>query len=125
MEYNIDIVKELLDEIIDDIDTRLFEGLNGGVVLHEDIKYHPESINNDLVILGEYQRHGVMRRINIYYGSIVKIYPHYNIDQIKERLKDLVDHELRHHVEYKAGVNDLVIEDYEYIKEYKKNRDNR
>lgn len=120
---DIDMVHEILNDIVDRIDPVLFEGLNGGVVLHDEVKYHDEAINEDLVVLGEYTRYGVIRQISIYYGSLEIQYPNYNYEQLKNRLQELVDHELRHHVEYKAGIDDLVDEDNKFINEHKKKRE--
>lgn len=122
MSYDIDTVHEMLNDIVDDMDQSLFEGLNGGIVLLDDIKYHKEAKNNDLVILGEYTRYGVLKQISIYYGSLVKQFPHFTYEQMKNRLQKLVDHELRHHVEYKAGVDDLIDEDKVFIENHKKKR---
>lgn len=120
---DIDTIHEILNDIVDDIDPALFEGLNGGVVLIDEVKYHDEAINEDLVVLGEYRRYGVIKQISIYYGSLESQYSHYNYDQLKNRLKELVNHELRHHVEYKAGLDDLVDEDNDFINKHKKRRE--
>lgn len=122
MSYDIDIMQEVLEEILDEIDPDLFKGLNGGVILKEEIKYHKESINNDLVVLGEYTRFGVLKQIFVYYGSIKRLYPNFERQELKNRLRELIDHELRHHVEYRAGVNDLVREDVEFIEKHKEKR---
>lgn len=122
MSYDIDVIQEILEEIVDGIDQDLFEGLNGGIILKEEIKYHNESINNDLVVLGEYTRFGVLKQILIYYGSIKNQYPDFDREQLKDRLTELVNHELRHHIEYRAGVNDLVREDDEFISKHKEKR---
>lgn len=120
--YDIETVHEILNDIVDSIDPVLFEGLNGGVILHEEIKYHEESIDNDLIVLGNYIRSGTIKRINIYYGSIKQKYPYYTESQLKERLEKLVYHELRHHIEGIAKVNDLDIEDQIFIENHKKKR---
>ncbi len=125
MSLEIDKIHEMLNEIVDSIDENLFEGLNGGVVLEEKIKFHEESINEDLIILGEYQRHGFIKRIVIYYGSLIRRYSHYNDEQMYNRLEELVNHELRHHVEYKAKLRDLVDEDEIYLKNYKTKRNKK
>lgn len=122
MSFDIDTIHEMLNEIVDSIDETLFDGLNGGVVLEEKAKFHEESINDDLLILGEYQRHGSMRRIVIYYGSLMIRYPHYTDKQMYDRLTDLINHELRHHVEYKAKLRDLIDEDEEYLENYRMKR---
>ncbi|MGY3775721.1 hypothetical protein [Helcococcus sueciensis] len=125
MSFEIDKIHEMLNEIVDSIDETLFEGLNGGVVLEEKIKFHEESINEDLIILGEYQRHGFIKRIIIYYGSLIRRYSHYNDEQMYNRLEELVNHELRHHVEYKAKLRDLVDEDEVYLENYKMKRNKK
>lgn len=125
MSFEIDKIHEMLNEIVDSIDETLFEGLNGGVVLEEKIKFHEESINEDLIILGEYQRHGFIKRIIIYYGSLIRRYSHYNDEQMYNRLEELVNHELRHHVEYKAKLRDLVDEDEVYLENYKIKRNKK
>lgn len=122
MSYDIDEIEEILEEVIDEISPELFEGLNGGIILKEEIKYHKESVNNDLVVLGEYTRFGVLKQIFIYYGSINNQYPDLERQQLKEKLTELINHELRHHVEYRAGVNDLVREDDYFIKKHKEKR---
>nr|WP_276939971.1 hypothetical protein [Helcococcus sueciensis] len=125
MSFEIDKIHEMLNEIVDSIDETLFEGLNGGVVLEEKIKFHEESINEDLIILGEYQRHGFIKRIIIYYGSLIRRYSHYNDEQMYNRLEELINHELRHHVEYKAKLRDLVDEDEVYLENYKMKRNKK
>ena len=122
MNFDIDKIHEILNNIVDSIDPVLFEGLNGGVILSENIKFHPESKNNDLLIIGEYQRFGSIKRIMIYYGSLKRQISNYTEEQIYERLEELIYHELMHHIEYKAKVNDLVIEDKEFIRKHKLKR---
>ena len=73
MSYDIDIMQEVLEEILDEIDPDLFKGLNGGVILKEEIKYHKESINNDLVVLGEYTRFGVLKQIFLAVQTMILI----------------------------------------------------
>lgn len=122
MSFEIDKIHDMLNEIVDSIDEKLFEKLNGGVVLEEKVKFHEESIGDDLLILGEYQRYGTMNRIVIYYGSLMRGYSHYTDVQMYERLTQLINHELRHHVEYKAKLRDLIDEDEEYLENYRMKR---
>ena len=122
MSFDIDTIHEMLNEIVDSIDENLLYDLNGGVVLDEKTKFHEESINEDLLILGEYQRYGIIKRIVIYYGSLMLRYSHYSYEQMFESLTGLINHELRHHVEYKAKSRDLIEEDEEYIENYKMKR---
>ncbi len=116
--YIIDEVQEMLEDIASTIPEVLFEDLHGGIVLIEEIKYHPKSINNTLIINGEYVKTRMYNLIRMYYGSLVKNYGHLPREEFKERIKDVLIHELRHHIEFKCNDYSLVIEDREYIKKY-------
>lgn len=122
MSFDIDKIHEMLNIIVDSIDVTLFDDLNGGVVLDEKVKFHEESVDDDLLILGEYQRHGHIRRIIIYYGSLMERYAHYSDKKMFDRLTKLINHELRHHIEYKAKLRDLIDEDEKYLENYKMKR---
>ncbi len=120
MDYTIDRAELLLEKIIDQMPEFLFKDLNGGVVLMDEIKFHPEAKNKDLLIMGKYIRFGVRRQINIYFGSIKYVYKNLSDGDLEKILEEILVHELRHHMEYKANVKDLILEDEAFIKEYKK-----
>ena len=68
--------QELLDEIAESLPSEFYNGLNGGILLLPEEKPSPYSLDNDLWILGEYQRGGMMGRlIKIYYGSFARMFP--------------------------------------------------
>lgn len=50
----IDRFSEMLNEIAGEMPKEFFEELNGGIVLKEERKLHPQSRNEELCILGEY-----------------------------------------------------------------------
>lgn len=114
----------MLDDIADSIPYELYRELNGGIRLDPSLKIHPAAVNNDLYILGVYIRDNLGRSIKIYYGSFVKVFPRKNGDEAKKELRRILLHELRHHNEYLAGIDDLVIYDHKKINEYlsKKNK---
>jgi len=65
--------EKILSEIADEMPAEFFISLNGGIRLLPDVKMHPEAVDNDLYIMGEYHYDSVMGRyISIYYGSFVK-----------------------------------------------------
>lgn len=117
----IDEVMEILEELLDEIPDQYLNNLNGGVILEEEVNYHPEG--NDLIVLGSYKIDNLGRQIVIYYGSFMKLYFYLDRESLKERLRETLRHELRHHLEFLAGNNDLVIEDENFIENYKKGRD--
>lgn len=115
----IDEVEELLEEIIEDMPPEIFKDLNGGIILEEEIKYHPEDVDHSLVVLGHYKIDKLGRQIAIYYGSFMHMYGYLPRELLKEKLRETLYHEFTHHVEFLAGNSDLVKEDIENIMRFK------
>ncbi len=113
---------QMLDEIADSMPFELYRELNGGMSLLPQLKVHPKAVSNDLFILGEYKRNSLGRYIVFYYGSLNRVYGHLPKDEYYKRLKKVLAHEVRHHNEYLAGVDDLVLYDNEQISSYLKRK---
>ena len=119
---------EMLDEIADSLPIELYRELNGGVVLLPEEKLHPQRVDDDLYILGEYCRNSQMGKyIKIYYGSFARLFGHLREEAFKEKLRKTLVHEVRHHNEYLAGYRDLEVYDEQKLRAYyesksKKNR---
>ncbi len=113
---------EMLDDIVDEMPRELFRDLNGGVILLPQAKIHPAAVDNDLYILGEYRRDNLGKYIVIFFGSVLKIYGNLPKDKIKYHLTKIMHHEVRHHNEYLAGCEDLVIYDKQQINSYLKRK---
>ena len=110
---------EILDELCGELPSDFFKQLNGGVVLQEHAKLHPNARENDLWIMGEYCRNGNMGRyINIYYGSFQKVYSGLTYEALKNKVRHTLRHEFRHHLESLAGQKDLEIIDKVRLAEY-------
>lgn len=121
---SIEEMQIMLDGIADSFPSEFYEELNGGIILLPEAKKHEKSRNEDLFILGEYNRGGSMGRyISIYYGSFMRVYGQLKYDQIMEKLRNTVKHEFRHHIESLAGERDLEIIDSLYIAEYLTGKD--
>ncbi len=120
----IDEVQEILEEICESIPAYAFDHLNGGIILSEDKKYHAEARNEDLLIMGEYQRSILGNMIKIYYGSFMEMYRFSSRDRLKEKLEEVLLHEFTHHLEFLANEWGLVIEDEKFLEEYRKGIDN-
>ena len=118
---DIDRVQEMLDEIAMGLPKELCDGLNNGIVLIEEEKFHPETMMNlsKLNIMGEYVREITGNSIRIYYGSFKRLYEGSPEAYIKLRLEDTLLHEFRHHLEHRAGVNDLILEDKRNMERYR------
>lgn len=112
----------MLDEIADSMPYELYRELNGGLSLLPQTKIHPKALNNDLFILGEYKRNSLGRYIVFYYGSINRVYGKLSKEEYYKRLKKILAHEVRHHNEFLAGVDDLVLYDNQQISEYLKRK---
>lgn len=129
-EYNsyylerIDEVEEILEEICESIPSYAFDHLNGGIILSEDKKYHEESREDDLLIMGEYQRSILGNMIKIYYGSFMEMYRYSSRERLKEKLEEVLLHEFTHHLEFLANEWGLVIEDKKFLEEYRKGKNN-
>ncbi len=116
---SVDEVNEMLNELADEIPQELYKDLNGGISLDEETILSPAARNNDLYVLGQYHRGGFQgRRITVHYGSLVKAFPGYDRNMLKDELRRILKHEFRHHVESMAGNSDLELEDAEYIRNY-------
>ena len=120
----IDEVEEILDEICESIPDYAFDHLNGGIILVEDKKYHEEARNDDLLVMGEYQRSILGNMIKIYYGSFMEMYRFSSSDRLREKLEEVLLHEFTHHLEFLANDWGLVIEDKKFLEEYRKGINN-
>jgi len=118
--HTIDDVQAILTEIADEIPDVFFRHLNGGVILQAECKFHPQGAG-DLYIMGDYANmHTLGRRINIYYGSFMRVYAHAPAQVLREKLRATLLHEFTHHLESLAGERGLEIRDKVEIEEYKR-----
>ena len=120
----IDEVEEILEDICESIPSYAFDHLNGGIILSEDKKYHEESREDDLLIMGEYQRSILGNMIKIYYGSFMEMYRYSSRERLREKLEEVLLHEFTHHLEFLANEWGLVIEDKKFLEEYRKGKNN-
>lgn len=112
-------VDQILSDIIDEIPEPFFEGLNGGIILVEAPKTHPQSQTQlPLYIMGEYVTNTLGKQIKIYYGSFMKVYPDASIESLSALLKHTLIHEFTHHLEHRAGLRDLEIQDARDLQHY-------
>ena len=98
-----------LDEIADALPQEIFRGLNGGYVLT------PETLvdADGLVILGQYhvEPRGLGRYITVNYGSLLAVYGHMRPSNFYRKLRQVLHHELTHHLESLAGDKSLEVQD--------------
>ncbi len=100
----IDEFYDLLDEVCEELPDEFFKDLHQGIVVSEEVKISPHAKADDLLILGEYHRSRYGNGITIYYGSFEKSFPYADWDFLKDRLRGVVRHEFRHHMENLSGI---------------------
>jgi len=118
----IDEFIDLANDAFSEIPEPVTERLNGGVIVQEYSKLHPESLpENPLYIMGEYVHDplGLGRYILLYYGSFAAARQLENPERAFLEISAVIKHEFVHHLENLAGERDLEIEDEEDLEEYK------
>lgn len=112
---------ELLTEVCDELPDGMYDELHHGIIMSPSLKISPYAQGDDLVIMGEYMRSQYGNRIVIYYGSFRKAYGYLSEDELKQKIREVVRHEFRHHMENLAGMHgcgSLEREDEEQLKKY-------
>lgn len=118
---SIDEFQALANEMYDDIPERFLEGLSGGIIISESTEQRDPDLP-DVYILGEYveDHYGLGRYIVLYYGSFAALFADEPFEVWEDELWETMMHEIRHHVESLAGVNDLDIEDELKLAEFRR-----
>ena len=115
---SIERFSEILDELACELPEEFYEELNLGISISPNEKLHPQAIDGDLYILGEYSRSQIGQGIMIYYGSFLRLHSHLDEDALKQEMRGVLRHEFRHHMEYRAGERGLEIEDERDLNKY-------
>ena len=117
MEY--DRFQEILLEEADQIPEKFYAELNGGVIISPEVKISPYARADDLVIAGEYQNsHQTGCRIVIYYGSMMRLYSGLDEERMRGKIRSVLRHELKHHIERLAGEHSLTDWDRNELRKY-------
>ena len=114
-----------LDEVADGIPEEIFRDLNGGIVLLPSIRMSPEGPGLFTMGMYHYDPYGMGRYISLYYGSFVQVYSRSPLAAQKKALKDVLYHELTHHIESMAGVRDLEVKDEIFLAEFRRKKDDK
>jgi len=116
--FTIDEINDMLDEIAGELPEEIFRDLNGGVSLSAETKKSDKDPSGGLYTLGEYRRDQMGRYIIIYYGSLCEAYGSSSPKKMRKHLRDVLTHELTHHLESLAGDRSLEKEDAENLNDY-------
>lgn len=107
-------------DIADTFPEEFFRELNGGIMVREYGKLHPADENGDLYVLGEYHRNRHLGRfVVLYYGSFELCFGYEKVEATRMRIRKVLLHEFRHHLESLAGERDLEIVDEQELSAYK------
>ncbi len=111
--------ENMAQEIADTFPEDFFRELNGGIIVKKGSRIHPEAVQHDLFILGEYHRNRYLGRfVVLYYGSFERCFSWYTEEELREKVRKVLLHEFRHHLESLAGERDLEIEDARELSRY-------
>jgi hypothetical protein len=117
---SLDEAREMLDSLVAELPEEIFARLNGGVLLMPEVKLSAEAIAGDLYTLGEYENSYHMgRTVRIYYGSILRAHGAMPPERFRETLREVLHHELTHHLESMAGEHGLEDDDALHLAWYK------
>lgn len=109
-------------EIADTFPEEFFRELNGGVMVREYSRLHPAAEDHDLFVLGEYHYDRYLGRfIVLYYGSFANCYSG-SEEELRGKIRKVLLHEFRHHLESLAGERDLEIEDAIELTQYRERK---
>ena len=113
--------QEMAGEIVDELPEEFFRKLNGGVIVSELRKLHADSSPvSPLYVMGEYSRSRMMgQHIMLYFGSFEFTYGHLPREQQRERLREIIVHEFRHHMEWLSGTTELEDDDKLRLADYR------
>ena len=116
--FTIEEINEMLDEIAAELPEGVFRELNGGISLLNETKKSTKDPDGGLYTLGEYRRDQMGRYIVIYYGSLNAVYGRCSHKKMRKHLRDVLTHELTHHIESLAGDRSLEVEDEKGLMDY-------
>ena len=72
-------------------------------LVEERRKLSPDSVADDLFILGLYKWGGLGKQVTLYYGSFVEILGDADQETYRAQIRETLRHEFRHHMETRAG----------------------
>lgn len=121
---NFDRFFELVEAEADLLPEAFFDELNLGIIAEDREKRNPAG--EDLFILGEYRRSQIGNQICLFYGSFVRLLGIYaSEERYRDQVRKTLRHEFRHHMEGRAGIRDLEIEDARFLEAYRRNKKTR
>ena len=97
--------RAIISELMDELPEEFFRELTGGVIVSEALVIPDYARDNDLFTLGQYQVYAGVRQIVMYKGSFDRLYPCADGAEARDRLRGILRHEFRHHIEFLGGLH--------------------
>ena len=97
--------RQIISELLDELPRAFFRELSGGVIVSETLVIPDYARDGDLCTLGQYQVSAVVRQIVMFKGSFDRVYPRADAAEARERLRGILRHEFRHHLEFLGGIH--------------------
>lgn len=118
---SLEAFERIANRLYDRIPPKLLEGLNGGIIISEEAEQRDPDLP-DVYIMGEYVEdpYGLGCYIVLYYGSFKQVLGDADPREWEEELWETVVHEIRHHIEARAGVDDLDLEDLRQLEAFRR-----
>ena len=97
--------RQIVSDLLNELPEAFFRELTGGVIVSEASLVPDYARNGDLYILGQYTVFAGVRQIILYKGSFDRTWPQADAAKARRRLRGVLRHEFRHHLEYLGGVH--------------------
>lgn len=91
---------------MDELPEAFYKELSGGVIVSEATVIPDYARANDLYTLGKYMVYSGIRQVVMYKGSFDRVFPQADVSEAKQRLRGVLRHEIRHHLESLGKVRD-------------------
>ena len=125
---DIDRFEQIAEKELSSLPEEFFHELHGGVIISEEEKLSPEDIAHDLYTLGTYKRSALGNMITLYYGSFSKKFAFASEDVWESKIREVIRHEFRHHLENLSGIHNsesLEAEDARELAKYREKHSQR
>jgi hypothetical protein len=102
---SIEEYRKIVSELMDELPSEFFQQLSGGVIVSDATVIPDYARDNNLFTLGQYQVFSGMRQITLFKGSFDLAYPQADETEARNRLRGILRHEFRHHLESLGGIH--------------------
>ena len=96
--------RSIVSEEMDLLPQYVFDELTGGVLVEKKSRLSPDSVADDLFILGLYTWSGLGKQVTLFYGSFLEVIGKAGEEVYRARIRETLRHEFLHHMETQAGM---------------------